>query len=128
MTTALRMKLKEALDIIEKPSNPTSINEIKNILISMKDCLGKDPEKYSAEWLKELVKEKRYSSLGFRECSICNKTLHYIFVKDEVFYQSSCACSSWSPPRPRSYEDIAHTLRLQSTDELRDTILSRLEI
>lgn len=128
MTTALRIKLQEALDLIEKPITPSEIDEIKSILSTMKNFLGPDPEKYSAQWLKELVKEKGYTKLRLTKCSICYEELHYLFVKDEVFYKSTCGCSSWSPPQSRSYEDIEHTLRIQSTDDLRDSILSRLEI
>jgi hypothetical protein len=89
-------------------------------------------EKYSAEWIREQVRERASTRLDLRSCSICGTPLYYEFEppggEDRVVYHSSCGCTTYyTPPHPSSYEDIARTLAMQSSDAIRDSIVARLD-
>lgn len=83
-------------------------------------------DKYSAEWVRDQVKAKSARNLPLHQCSLCNEWVGYQF--NDAFgplYDSSCGCKS-EPPRRKSYQDVADMLAMQSSDEIRDRIMSRL--
>lgn len=82
-------------------------------------------EKYSAEWIKEQVGDRTW--LPLRECSICNSPLGYVVEDGRVGYNSNCGCVSYTTPlRECGFEGIAESLAIQSSDEIRDRMMSRL--
>jgi hypothetical protein len=87
-----------------------------------------EPTKYSAEWIRDQVTEKKATRLNLRCCSLCNTELYYSFEPaDVVTFSSSCECVNYySPPRSSSFEEIARNLAMQSSDKIRDDIMSRL--
>lgn len=88
------------------------------------------PKKYSAEWVEDQVREKKANKLPHHDCAICGQWVSYKFYpvmndKYDVRFFSSCGCGS-APPQPSSFAKISDWLRMQSTDEMRDKIMSRL--
>lgn len=82
-------------------------------------------QKYSADWIRQQAQEKDASWLVNHDCSLCGTDVGYIINGDAVYYRSGCGCS-WSPDRPSSFQDIAAWLAMQSSDEIRDRIMSKL--
>lgn len=84
--------------------------------------------KYSAEWIKAEVREKKATRLMLRTCSICDAPLYYVFEPDgAVRFHFSCNCTRhYSPPRPSSFDEIENLLTIQSNDEFRDNIMRGL--
>lgn len=80
--------------------------------------------KYSAEWIREHVRTTGAYRLDHHRCGMCNSMVAYRFgAPDDVFFDSSCDCSS-SPEHLSSWSEIADWLAMQSSDEIRDRILS----
>lgn len=69
----------------------------------------------TSEQVRDAVRATGRRSWKLRECSICHAPLHYLFADDGgVFYQSACDCTSYpSPPQPRDWSSVAHTLNIQ---------------
>ncbi len=83
-------------------------------------------EKYSAEWIREQAQEKGAHWLVSHDCSLCGVDVGWIIDGDYVAYRSGCGCS-WSPDRPSSYAEIARSLEIQRSDEVRDQIMADLK-
>lgn len=82
-------------------------------------------EKYSAEALRATVAANSYRMLDHHDCAICGVMVRYYFGPDgEVEFDPSCGCVSGDNSRPSSYEEIADWLAMQSSDEMRERILS----
>jgi hypothetical protein len=83
-------------------------------------------DKYSAEWVREQSAGK--TRLDHHDCGGCGYMTAYIFDGPNVLFDPGCYCSRYgpSPMEPRSYESIAEWLAMQSSDEIRDRIMSRL--
>jgi hypothetical protein len=84
--------------------------------------------KYSAEWVREQVIEKKATRLNLRCCSLCNTQLYYSFEPAGVVtFSNACECVRYyEPPRPSSFEEVASNLAMQSSDEIRDNIMTGL--
>lgn len=96
--------------------------------------------KYSEPWLRTLVVANGYSKLLHHDCGGCKYWVRYLFLppyeespdprvgpRRDVFFDPSCNCSSHhDDPRPSSFQEIADWLKMQSSDEIRDRILSRM--
>jgi hypothetical protein len=81
---------------------------------------------YSAEWIKEQLAGKDW--LPLRQCSLCSQTIGYIVENGRPYFSSACGCSSFDGgPRPSDWQDIADTLAMQSSDEIRDRIMATLK-
>jgi hypothetical protein len=82
--------------------------------------------KYSAEWVRQQAAGK--TRLDHHDCGGCGYMTAYLFDGDNVYFDPGCHCSSYgpSPFEPCSFKDIANWLAMQSTDEVRDRIMSRL--
>jgi len=83
-------------------------------------------EKYSAEWVQEELKGKKWMPL--RRCSMCNQAIGYIQEEGLLSFASSCGCTrGYTPAEPRSWDSIVSTLAMQSSDEIRDKIMETLK-
>lgn len=83
-------------------------------------------QKYSVEWVKEQAEGK--TRLDHHDCSICGENVGYIIQGEFVEFDGNCGCVSYRwPARPSSFEEIAQFLQAQSSDEIRDRIMSRLK-
>ena len=78
---------------------------------------------YSAEWVKQQAAGKHW--LDHHDCSLCGCVVGYSFDGDDVYFNPACGCS-WGPSERRSFQDIADWLAMQSSDDIRDKIMSRL--
>jgi hypothetical protein len=78
--------------------------------------------KYSAPWIRNLVKEKGAGWLSNHPCGICGIEVGYIFGDTRVYFRAGCDCS-WTPDTASGYDEIAEWLALQDSDEVRDKIL-----
>lgn len=83
-------------------------------------------EKYSAAWVKEQSVGK--TRLEHHDCGGCGYPTAYIFNGDAVYFDPGCHCfgSGPAPFEPRSFQAIADWLSMQSSDEVRDRIMARL--
>jgi hypothetical protein len=81
-------------------------------------------DKYSAEWVAEQVAANGYTQLDHHDCSMCGYICRYVFEpRNVVYFDPGCYCTSGSGPRFASYEDVAGWLAMQSSDEIRESIL-----
>jgi len=78
-------------------------------------------QKYTAAWVEEQAEGAIW--LNHHTCSLCNSMVGYGIEKGQVWFKSSCDCTSWSEPRPSSFNEIANWLNMQSSDEIRDQIM-----
>ncbi len=81
----------------------------------------------TAQDMQKAIADHGVTRWKLRECSICDAPLYYLFSPDgAVAYNSSCWCSRvYSPPEPRSYDDVARTLNIQ-TPEVRKQMFCEL--
>ena len=82
-------------------------------------------EKYSAEWIKEQVGTR--TRLPLRNCTLCNTELYYLVKEDRIFFDGNCDCVSYTTQLiESSWDKLAATFALQSSDEIRDKLMERL--
>ena len=84
-------------------------------------------KKYTAEWVRDHVHTTGAYGLDHHRCGICNSMVAYSFdppgSEPEVFFYAGCDCAQ-SPGRPSSWSEIADWLAMQSSDEIRERIVS----
>jgi hypothetical protein len=63
------------------------------------------------------------------DCSICGEWTRYLIDSEinAVYYDSSCGCSS-SCPTPRSWDEVAEFVNMQSQSEIKKEIALRFGI
>lgn len=87
-----------------------------------------EPEKYSAKWVESEVRRRGARNLKVHNCSMCGYPCGYLFGADDdlppVVYDSGCDCTRGYSYCPSSYEDVAALLRMQSSDEIREKLMS----
>ena len=82
-------------------------------------------KKYSAEWVRAEAQTKGASYVDHHRCGLCDHMVYFSIRGDIVLFHPACDCG-WSNPEPRSFEDIARWLAMQSSDEIRDKIMEGL--
>lgn len=83
-------------------------------------------EKYSADWVREQVTEKKATTLDHHSCGLCGYMTNYAFQPGgNVYFDPGCDCT-WGGHLPSSFEAVADWLAMQSSDETRDRIMSGL--
>lgn len=61
-----------------------------------------------------------------RDCSICGVMLQYIRVKDELYFNSNCDCTSFDTDvEPRGWSVLADWINRQETPEARNMLRAR---
>lgn len=60
------------------------------------------------------IQEKKIKEWQFRECSICNVPIGFVFENDQVYFDGGCDCSSVFGLQPRTMEDVAELYNMQS--------------
>ena len=87
-----------------------------------------DLQKYSADWVREEVKRRGASLLLHHDCSLCGYPTAYHFGGPfaEVVFDAGCDCTHRSSLREASYDAIADWLAMQSSDDIREAIMSGL--
>jgi hypothetical protein len=64
-------------------------------------------KKITAEELKQAIKEKGITRWDIHECSMCGYLCGYVFVGEQVFYDSGCDCMSYGNKlNPRNWGDV----------------------
>lgn len=58
------------------------------------------------------------------ECAICFRKVGYARRGDRLFFQPECSCS-FSPEEPRTWQDAADWINMQTSDEARLRIAAR---
>ena len=83
--------------------------------------------KYTAEAIAATVREHGYCMLMHHSCAFCGVWVRFLFGPDDrVVFDPNCECaSSFGGYRISSYQDISDWLGMQSSDDIRDKILSR---
>lgn len=83
---------------------------------------------------KEVRELTTISRWNLRRCCVCGAQLYYEFRKSdtipddtEVFFSSACECTSLgSDLAPRSWDDVAKTLNIQTNEDVRTRMLREL--
>lgn len=73
----------------------------------------------TAEDFKKQIKIINKSFWLHHNCSICGVMVGYVFVKDEVFYDSGCDCG-YNPNSvtPRTWDEIAEYYNRQDNEKI----------
>ena len=58
-------------------------------------------------------------------CSICHCPVGYVVRNNAQFYKSACDCS-WSPERPREWQDIANWYNMQTAERGRRAVADKI--
>ena len=58
------------------------------------------------------------------DCSICGTDVGYVRVGDRLYFRPACHCS-FSPEEPRTWQDAADWINMQSGDEHKAKIAAR---
>ncbi len=68
--------------------------------------------------VKEAMEKANINWVEVRRCSICDCPVAYERKGEDLFFDGNCDCTSfWNPPQPRSYEEIAELINIQSNSE-----------
>lgn len=80
---------------------------------------------YSADQIKELT---TVSYWRLRECCICGTGIGYHIhpERERVAFDSSCGCTHADGWREASWSDIARTVNMQTSEEVRNRMIAEL--
>ena len=84
--------------------------------------IANDATKYSAQWLANEITRNNYKALGHHNCGFCGYMTAYEFEVYGVYFDPGCDCTR-GERRASSCKEIAEWLAMQSSDEIRDSIL-----
>jgi hypothetical protein len=74
----------------------------------------------TGEEVRQAMATANINAVDLRKCSLCGYQLQYLRDSDgALFFDPGCDCGSWNPPEPRSYEDIARLINMQSSEDVR---------
>jgi hypothetical protein len=76
--------------------------------------------------LQESCRAKDIWYVNHHECGCCGEWTRYL-IDAQVLYDSSCGCSS-SRPTPRSWDEVAEFVNMQSRPEIKKEIALRFGI
>jgi hypothetical protein len=79
----------------------------------------------TAAQVRDMVQSAGRKFWALHSCSICRVPVGYLFDGESVDFKSSCGCS-WSPNQPRSWQDVADAVNLQSREDVFQRMLSEL--
>ena len=68
----------------------------------------------TGEEVKSACLSKKITKVKCRECSICRTALNYHVQGEDVFFDSSCDCTSSDGWQARTWEDVARLINIQT--------------
>lgn len=68
----------------------------------------------TGEEVKSACLSKKIAKVKCRECSICHTALNYHVQGEDVFFDSSCDCTSSGGWQARTWEDAARIINIQT--------------
>ena len=77
-------------------------------------------KRVTADEIRESAVKNNIDWFPIRDCSICGEWIGYRFFRwpnHEVVFDSSCGCVSYENVQPRSWEDVADHINMQSNEE-----------
>lgn len=86
-------------------------------------------KKFTGEEVQQAALAANLTNIPFRDCSMCNTTLHYKVRGGSLFFDSNCGCTTmWSPMEPRSWAYAADAINMQTNDTARSSIAAKFGI
>lgn len=80
---------------------------------------------FSADEVKKSVVDNDIHVIPHHECGICGEWVAYDVDGEQLFFNSTCGCSSFSSPMiPRPWQDAADFINLQSDPMVRERVAS----
>lgn len=73
----------------------------------------------TAEEVKQACLDKDITSVDHHKCSLCDVMVRYIVLDGELYFDSSCGCTSLGCPEPKPWEDAANWINMQSKPEIK---------
>lgn len=78
----------------------------------------------TGEQVKEAMIAKNITYVPHHNCGGCGEMIFYSREGEQLSFNPGCGCS-WSPPEPRSWDDPAYWINMQSEDHWRVDIAAR---
>jgi hypothetical protein len=66
--------------------------------------------------------------IPWRKCGFCGTTIGYLVIDNALYFDPNCDCTSYRGLNPISWEDLAQSVNIQSTDEICRGMAARLGI
>jgi len=79
--------------------------------------------------VKQACLDKEISWVDHHECSICDRMVGYIVEGEQLLFSPGCRCVlSFTPPEPRSWDEAADWINMQSDADCKRRIAARFGI
>lgn len=80
--------------------------------------------KITSEQVRDAMLSSGVEIVDHQECGHCGEKTFYSRMNDRLFFNAGCGCG-WRSPEPRSWEDAAHWINLQSNDVCQQDLMER---
>lgn len=88
-------------------------------------------KRVTADEIRESVVKNNIDCFPIHCCAICGEWVGYRFFRwpnQEVVFDSSCFCVSYENVQPRSWEDVADYINMQSNEEYAKECMEYLKL
>lgn len=88
-------------------------------------------KRVTPEQIRESAIKNQIDWFPIHDCAICGKIVGYRFFRwpnYEVVFDSTCDCSYYENLRPRSWEDVANHINMQSNEEYAKECMKYLKL
>lgn len=79
---------------------------------------GVELQDVTGEQVRDAMIKANIDKVDHHKCGICKATVYFSRIGDQLYFNSGCICS-YSPPEPRSWDDAAEWINMQSNKEWR---------
>ncbi len=80
----------------------------------------------TAQQVKDAMIAQNITWVDCHDCSLCGTMVGWVRHDDRIYFQSSCSCCRWHPPEPRTWDDAADAINMQTrTSERFGDIMAR---
>lgn len=71
-------------------------------------------EKVTGEEVRQAVTAAGIARVDHHKCSMCGYMTHYSVNDGQLFFNPGCHCGTWRGPEPKSWDDAAAWINMQS--------------
>lgn len=85
--------------------------------------------KVTGQQLLESVLKNNIKQIDHHRCFICDQMTRYYVINGQLYFDSSCFCTTYSSPRElESWDEAANWINMQSNSEIAKQIALRFGI
>ena len=83
----------------------------------------------TGDQVKEAMLSNDITRVDHHHCGLCGDMVFYSREGDQLYFNPGCSCvRPYNPPEPRSWDDPAKWINMQTNDEVRTKIAKRFGI